>query len=235
MALRLALLLLLAAPALAQDPPAAGPPIIRPGDPTLDTSRLAAGTDSMAVYVVDGGQAFPVGRVLLTTTVEGEQIAREEVFFGGEGEAVWTDAFTLERGSLRPLRQRAHGLTAQEHDFEGATVRRRRGGEAREATLSAPVFYANALDLILASLPLAEGYRALLAVLDEDDLGERLLSVEVTGMGDVREVTGVVRGTWRVVVGEGEGEGESVYHVDRGDGALIRYESPADGLVFVRW
>jgi hypothetical protein len=219
---------LLAGPALAQDAPA-----LRPGDPALDTARLATSTDSMAVYVVEGGQAFPIGRILLTTEISGDRLSRTEVFYGAEGEEVWTDTFTLDRGTLRPIRQRSLGPIAQELDFEGSAVRQGRGGEVAEASLPAPVFYANALDLILRALPLGEGYRARLAVLDEDALGERVLEVEVAGLSDAREVTGVVRGTWEVRVREGDAE--SVYHVDRGTGALIRHEAPADGLVLVRW
>jgi len=216
------------APALAQD---AAP--VRPGDAALDTSHLRAGTDSLAVYILDQGRAVPIGRILLTTTLDGDRLNREEVFYGGQGEVVWSDAFTLERATLRPIRQRSEGPGAQALDFDGDAVRQRRGDATAEARLAAPVFYANAMDLLLTSLPLAEGFRAEIAVLDDDGLGERRLVVEVEGLGETREVTGVVRGTWTVRVGEGEAA--SLYHVDRATGALVRHDAPADGLVMVRW
>jgi hypothetical protein len=226
------LCILLAAAPLAQQ---AEP--VHPGHPSLDTTPIRVSTDSMAVYVVDEGQMVPVGRFLIDTIVEEDVITRTERFYGALGELAWTETLVVEDHTLRPVSHSVTGIRNEAVNFERSAVvlTRTVEDEARTTTaeMDAPVFLTKMIDLVLASLPLTEGFAATLLVLDEMNLRAHEVPVSVIRATNVQEVGGTVRPTWEVSV-DIDGATD-LYHVDRQTGQLVRYESSADGVVILRW
>jgi len=206
---------------------------LRPGDSALDSTPIRSGTDSLAVYVVEGEDVIPVGRLILETTVEGDRIRRVEEFIGRLGEVVWRDTFELEDGTLRPINASSTGLREETITFEEQSVRMEAGGGMREAPLGGPVFFANSMDVILASLPLEEGFSATIIALDPESLEEREMPVRVTRAVAVRQAEGAARETWEVHLDLGGAV--DVYHIDQTTGELIRFESALDSVVMLRW
>lgn len=225
----LALLLTAAAP-LAQDG-------IRPGHDVLDTTPIRSGIDSVAVYLIDGDEIFAVGRYLRETTVADGVITREDRFFGRQGEHAWTERFVVEDHSLRPIEVEIGGMRPVSARFSDGAVERTFSRDddpdTARAELAAPVFHASSLDLVLPSLPLAEGYQTTLLALDDETLAERSLAVAVRRQVNVQQVGGESVTTWEVGV-EVDGATD-IYHVDPSFGVVVRYESAADGVVLLRW
>lgn len=161
----LILILLLASAGPAEAQSTAGARTIRPGDAAIDGARIRPGVWETRYVRVTAGQEQEVGIVTHELTVlrqDGEPLLRSvQTFRGARGGGV--DTATAVLSSLGPRTHRSnHGGATLALDFEGLRVRGRAvsaAGEhkAGDRTLDAPVFDSNFLELVLGSLPLAEG------------------------------------------------------------------------------
>jgi hypothetical protein len=225
---------IIAAPALAQDAPR-----LIPGHADLDASRIGARADTFAVYIEQDGQTFTTGFVALSTEFdEAGRLTRTETVLDPWSEPLWEERFALDAASLRPLWQRTEaGDDFREVTFEQTSARLRQledGVETtRDAALDAPAFYTNSIDLVLVALPLRGGYHATLGALDVPALAPETITVEVVGEGQTPDHGGTYHETWVVEVTTRRGT--DLYFVEQATGALVRYESPEQGVVFVRW
>lgn len=188
---------------------------LRPGTPVLEGARIAAGTDSLALVVVQDGEARMAGFMTLQTTREGANLVRAERLFGADGSTLHADSFAVDAATLAPRYQVSEGRT-------------------RTFDAGAGAFYANSVDLVLGALPLAEGYEAqLVLTADEGEAeAETVAPLRVTGQETVRALDGGACAAWRVAF-EKDGAG-SVYWISTQTGRLVQFVSPGDGLAFVR-
>lgn len=225
----LALVLVLAGEAVGQ----AETRELRPGDAWLDTAPLRSGTDSLALFVIDGEEAFAIGQYVVETTIRDGLIRRTDRMLGLAEELLWGEEMVIVDETLRPASLRSLGAGVVEVSFsEDELVRR---GEEVEVRRDGPpgAFLGTALDLVIRSLPLEVGFDAVLVVLDADTLEEALLPIHVLREIAVSDANGVRRATWEVHVDLGGAV--DVYHIDMETAALVRYESAVDSLVMLRW
>lgn len=212
-------------------------PEIRPGHESLDPTPIRAGLDSLVVFVITGDDARGIGSYHIDTVLEGGVITRTERMLGLEGELLWGEEVALLDGSLGTLSVRALAGADEQLVADGdAVVRRwREGGEQRERrqTFDAPAFHTGTLDLVLRSLPLAEGYAATIVVLDPASMEQWPVPIHVERAVIVTDVHGAHHTTWEVHV-DLDGAVD-VYHFDQATRDLIRYESAADRMVMLRW
>ena len=104
---------------------------LRPGNAVLDSARLTAGADSLALVVVHNGEAGIAGLMTLQTVHRADEMIRTETLFDPNGTVLHQDSFAVAAATLAPrYRVAAEGLRTFE---EGA-------------------FYANSLDLVLGAL-----------------------------------------------------------------------------------
>jgi hypothetical protein len=180
------------------------------GDPPLATSWLAPGAASWQLVMARGGQEQPIGTVEETIAVDSlagravlRRVLRTETAMGVQADSAWLDPATL-----APLRRRSGGLRAARLDWADGRVRGQAtppsGGAARvvDAALERPAFDVAALDLVVASLPLARGYATRLPVYVPDAGGVVEATVEVVGSEPVR-VGGVDVEAWKVATNAG--------------------------------
>ena len=228
------LLLLLAAALVALAPAAtlAQQPAteIRPGSREIDASRVVPRADTFAVTALDGGAGWPAVWVELRTAridAEVPAVSRVERMKSLVGVELSVDSFTLVAATLAPLwfsgRSRdAAGSLA----FDGLSVRgsRMSGGTFTpvEARLSAPVFLGNLIDVVLSTLPLAEGRAFRWPILREEDAGLDWVDARVTKRERVRTVQGGRCDAWRVETRAGGEPG--VYWMERRTGEMLQYE-----------
>jgi len=227
-----AVALFAAQPAIAQDLPQ-----IRPGDAAIDVFPVRAGADTLAIFVIEGEEAFAIGQYVIETTIEGGRITRSDRMLGLQDEVLWGEHAILEDRTLRPIGIRSQVASAHELTFDDGMVTREwvEDGVAHSATAEsdAPAFHPTSIDFVIRSLPLAAGYAANLVVIDLETLGENLLPVHVEREVVVQDVNGRSYTTWEVHLDLGGAV--DVYHFEQDSGALIRYESALDALVMLRW
>ena len=184
---------------------------IVPGDEVLDSSRISVATDTLALVFPNDGAPVVGGLVVLETERQGDAFVRIERMLGAELQTVHTDSFVVDARTLAPIAQRETGEGVEddsEQRFDGSA------------------FYANQTDLVLAALPLVEGYAA--RVLFDD--GER--QVEVGALESVGVADGANCPAYPVRVSGGYGTG--LYHVAADSRALVRFAPESGSFVIAR-
>jgi hypothetical protein len=212
-------------------------PGIRPGNASLDTTPIRAGTDSLAIVVVEEDEGFIIGSYILKTSIQNNLITRTERMMAPGGVVIWGEEISLEDGTLRLRSVTAADVRRDHIEVDGSVITRRwdEDGDPQERTaiLAHPSFYPNSLDLVLRSLPLGDGFAATLVLLDPDDLEELLVPVHVERAVALADYHGVNSNTWEVHV-HLDGAVD-IYHLEQETHELIRYESAAQRLVMLRW
>lgn len=217
-------------PALAatRDTAAAHPaPAVR-----LDTIRPADGTTHFQILVKAPRDSAlrPVGTRTVVQTTSGAGAARtvaRAIVFEYPGRKPVIDSTASLAATLAPLYERTYksaGLLA--FTFDGHTVRGTEpvpgaGQRPFTETLPEPAFNTTDLDLVVQSLPLADGYTATLPLYDRDMGHFRHGTLRVTGTKDVRTPSGMRR-AW--VVRVEEPKGSFVYLVSQADRALLQLD-----------
>jgi hypothetical protein len=218
-------------------------PLLAVGGPGMETSRIRPRSDTLVLMIAREDQELAVGTLVLRTRLVGagadSTVVRMEVARDLEGTVLETDSFTVARRSLAPVREHYSmpGRTGQ-LSFEGRRVvgsRTVRGVETPiDVVLDAPAFYENSLDLVLAALPLREGYAVQLPVFDSDQGGVVRLRVRVAGAEQARTADGGQCSAWRVEVDGGDSRG--TYWIERSGLGVVRYHprTETDGVRMVR-
>ena len=185
---------------------------ILPGDASLDPSLVRTGTDSLVVMVLQDGQLGLVGTMTFDTRTDGgDVLSRKERLVGTGGAEVNVDSFALDARTLAPTYRVVDG---------------------QERTTTGGAFHPNSVDIVLAALPLADGYSAELAL---ETGGADLAptgTVRVRGVEQGALPSGEVCPTWEVEVVTGGRRG--LYLIDQESRKLVRYFSPSEGLLINR-
>lgn len=198
---------------------ASGP--IRPGDAALKPDRISVGEDTLLYLFPRHGRLYVGGMLRLVTRAQEAHgtsaIVRVERTLAPDGTHAHTDSFAVARASLAPLYQAtmtAAGDTTHAGAFDGRA------------------FYRNAMDLVLASLPLKKGYTAELAVDDGHTPDGSVARVEVAGRRAVATSSGPGCWAWEIrVTAEGVG---GTYWISEAPRRLVRYVPPDESLVIAR-
>lgn len=214
---------------------------IQPGSRELDVSRIAPRTDTMAVMGHVEGQEVQLSILVLRTAhadaAGGPVLSRVERMVALNGREVLADSFTVATATLAPLAYawsdegqkgslRANGLRVR------GSARATGPGSEVDLRLSAPSFFRNQADLLLAALPLAEGRAFGWRVLLEDEAREGRVEARVAGADRVRTMAGGTCDAWRVELRSPTGT--SNYWVDRATGELLQYKDEHTTLRIVR-
>ncbi len=166
-------------------PPALPPagPMLRPGDPALDTSWM--GTNDTATFAMNliEPMAMPVGTSTITRTVAGGVVTSVQTLSVPSQGMNETQTATADLATLRPLTMANVGQQAVAFTFSDGRVTGTKNGAPVDAALDAPVFDASWGSEIAQSLPLAAGYTATAAVYDAS--GVSSVTFTVTGQEDV--------------------------------------------------
>lgn len=221
----LAALLLACAPAVA-----AQPDLLRPGSAEVAGDSVAERTATFDISTFEDEGWTVVGQITLRTqraAVEGRSavVRTETTMF--DGEVAQVDSFVLDRRTLAPVVIRSDGVeSSRSVQFGEGRVRTIDdgdwGADTADADLPEPVFAAGLTDLMLAALPLAEGYAARLAVYDPDS-GEGVVWATVEGAEELALPGGSRAAVWRVRVADDATGG--TYWLDRESRTLVRYEN----------
>ena len=172
--------------------------ILRPGNRELDVSHIQERSDSTQYFVPD--PAHPGSRL------QAFRHAEEHLVDSPLGPAVlligsmrgYADSALILRSSLRPIREIQNYLTSHrrlvfEYDGNRVHVRDSTADSAvrvREHEYDGDVFHFNELTLVIRSLPLREGYEAILPLYSQGSDSLEMDSVKVIGKDD--------RGAWTV-------------------------------------
>lgn len=185
---------------------------IEPGDPSLDAARVHLGADTLAVAVFREGQAHLVGAMFLQTSrAPDETLFRKERVIGGDGVQMSADSFALDDRTFAPVYRILNGAVR---------------------TDTSEAFHPNSLDVVLAGLPLSDGFSAELTLDAEGTDLPRAAQVRVIRAEDVRLVTGAHCSAWMVETAIGEDR--SRYWIGRESGALLQYFSPTERMMITR-
>jgi hypothetical protein len=230
--------LVLLAAVLACVPAAAQDAVLHPGSAAVAGERIGARIDTFDYMVPEDGEFVRVGELTMQTSiacVEGrEAVVRTETTSFDE-EVAQVDSFALDRRTLAAIVVRSDGVEGSWWlRFGGAGVRMVEGDElgadTSDVELSGPVFYVGSTDLLLAALPLADGYAATLAVYDPD-LGMDTIRVRVEAAE--RLLSGGAGATvWRVWV-SGDASG-GWYWMDQESRTLVQYQTGSGTVRLVR-
>lgn len=221
---------LLAAVLLACAPAAAQHAVLRPGSAEVAAGSIPAGTEMFEVSALTRGTWTPVAQMTLRTTrvtLDGrDAVVRTEQTWIHD-ELAQVDSFVLDPRTLAPVRVRSAGMeSGRSMDFRDGGVRTIEdgdwGADTAEVDLPEPVFAAGLTDLMLAALPLAEGYSARLAVWDMEE-GAAVVWATVEGAEELAVPSGARVPVWRVRVADDATGG--TYWLDRESRALVQYEN----------
>ncbi|HLL84127.1 MAG TPA: hypothetical protein VK420_15800, partial [Longimicrobium sp.] len=104
-------------------------------------------------------------------------------------------------------------------------------GDTIDVAAGEPAFYSNSVDMVLAALPLAEGYEAGIR-LSGGDAHDGVAPVRVTGQEEVATGDAGRCRAWRVEVG---GDGPAgTYWIGADDRALVRFDGGGGGRILRR-
>ena len=220
--------ILVAAAALLGAAPAAcqgGGREIGPGSPELSPGAVRERTDTLDMLAVQGG-ATPVAATLVLRISAGEKpgtLTRVERITGEGGALFYLDSSTVERATLAPLAAHTRDrFGTRTLSWETGWVRGRDPvGDSIAEPLGAPAFYGNSADLVLAALPLADGYEATVRF-SGGEAGNGPIRVRVSAREEVATMDGGRCRAWRVEVA-GSGRSGSYWIGD--DRALVRFDS----------
>ena len=135
----------------------------------VDGRRIRPGTDSLAIYLVRGGDTTRTGVVRDEITVDrsgARPLLRRAYYSADRAIGTVVDTATDDLETLAPVRERSRtDRSAEFLDFEPGRVRgwlRLANGDSVpvDAGLPAAVYRASAVDLVLRAAPLAEGWSA---------------------------------------------------------------------------
>lgn len=224
-------LLLLAPGVAASTPPAAAPSHPAPAV-ALDTTRPADGTTRFRILVrraTDSAFA-PVGLKTVTqrtTRLGGEPVVLRAIVFTYPGRPGVIDSTASVAATLAPIYERTYkpsGLLSI--DFDGLSASGTEpvpgvGQRPFRDTLGEPAFNTTDLDLVVQSLPLADGYHATIPMYDRDMGRFRRGELRVDGTTDVRTPTGTER-AW--VVRVREPKADYVYLVSQRTRAMLHID-----------
>lgn len=198
---------------------------VRPGNPLLNTSRIAARTDTFELRVED---QEPIELVIRTTAVGDTALLRVERM-NVDGTELNVDSFAVRRSTLAPLFAETRGalassrLTFPAGRVEGTVTPRDDAERTVSESLTAPTFYSNSVDMVLAALPLEAGRSFSLGMwapsTSADDLQARVVRAETAFTAD-----GGRCDAWRVESTDAEGQ-TSVYWLERGTHSLLAYSA----------
>lgn len=193
---------------------------IRPGDPALNAERIAVGEDTL-LYLFPHEDGLYVGALLRLQTYaqsagDSSALVRVERTLGPDDEPLHVDSFAVTRTSLAPLHQST--ITPD--------------GSSHIATFDGHAFYSNAMDMILAALPLREGYVANLILTTGQPSGEQIAYVEVHERAPVATATGSECLAWRIQVTTEGGSG--TYWINDDPRLLVRYVPLDESMVIAR-
>lgn len=224
------LLALAAAPLAAQE---ADPVAMLPGDAALRTARVRVGVDTFRLSFANDSRDVPAGTVVLATTRRQEDgvtvlVRVETIRYGTRPSTVDSSAVSAE--TLAPRWALGFGGDAtQSLRWDGTRVRGsiRSGGRKVpvDTRTETAVFHDNLTDLLLASLPLAEGWRGTWPVFDRAESLVVWVHAAVAGTEAVTLSGGASVDAWRVEVRHGREEA-TTYWIARDDGRLLRLASP---------
>lgn len=179
---------------------------VTPGDPLLDPSLIHLGTDSLVVLVKQGSQLGYGGLMVLETRGGGDEpITRRETLVGPDRAVSSVDSFSLDARTLALVRTDGDG------------------------TGQAEAFHANSFDLVLAALPLADGFAADVALDSTETEPASVARVRVLGVEDVNLVTRELCPSWKVEVVIGERPG--LYMISQETRRLMRFFAPLEGVL----
>jgi hypothetical protein len=189
-------------------------PEVLPGDASIDGTHFEPGTWQIRYVSIKGGSEQETGRMtveLSTIDVDGKPAWRLVHTFktsegGGSGTTI------VHRKSLAPVsHQGSHAGRTIALDYKGTNVTGNvttpsDGTKAIGVNLTSPAFDPNAIELLLGSLPLREGYGARLPVFESDKSAVRWYEVRVLGRKSI-QVEHADRLAWVLEVDFGEGTG----------------------------
>lgn len=207
---------------------------VRPGSPLLAASRLAARTDTFELRP-NGTDAI---QLVITTAALGDSALLRVERLSYEGNELGVDSFAVRIRGLAPLfavnRSAAAvaRMTFPPGRAEGGFTPRDGAERAISEALSEPVFYANSVDLVLASLPLAAGRSFDLATWSPSGHAV-MLTARVARAETMEAVDGARCQAWRVEAVDEDGT-ESVYWIEQGSGSLLGYSTDGMELTIVR-
>ncbi|MFN2567200.1 MAG: alpha/beta fold hydrolase, partial [Gemmatimonadaceae bacterium] len=192
---------------VAAEPKAAEPVAVKIGDAALNTSRLGPTSRSWRLVLVQGGQEREVGTSrseVTETTVNGAPALQIVQSLSSPMLGTSSDTIVVLRQTLAPVRRRSiNARRTMSLDFDRATVKGTvtpAGGAAQPVSVTAaePLFDSGAIDLVVRSLPLAEGYAAVFPAYLHEAGGSVNVTARVTGSERVTLADGTAVDAWVV-------------------------------------
>lgn len=205
-------------------PPAPTGPVLRPGDPALDTSWMTGDeTATFALNLIEP-MAMPVGTSTVTRSVSGGVVTSVQTIVVPSQGMNETQTARADLATLRPLSQANAGQQAVDLTFTDGLVSGTKAGVPLSVALDMPVFDSTWGSEIAQSLPLAAGYTATAAVYDATN-GLSTVTFTVTGHQDVGGAP-----AWTVVAVSANGP--TTYVIDAASRRMLRMRiSPQPGVV----
>ena len=177
------------------------------GDAAIVTGRLEADTATRRLVLLQGGEEREVGTLrteLTLADVGGRPVFVRIQTLSSPMLGTGSDTVVVERATLRPIRHRSvNSRRTMSLDFRNDSIVgpvTPAGGAAQAIALRADtaLFDSNAMDLILRSLPLAEGYAVRHPVYLHEGGGKVWVTSRVTGSERVAGSDGTMVDAWVV-------------------------------------
>lgn len=177
------------------------------GDAALSTTHLGADTSTRRLVLVQGGQEREVGSLrseMVVTNVGGRPALLRVQTLTSPMLGTGVDTVVVDRATLAPIRHRsANARRTMSLDYRGDSIVGSvtpTGGSAQAVRVRADtaLFDANALDLILRSLPLADGYAVRQPVFLHEGGGKVWVTTRVTGSEQIAGEGGAMVDAWVV-------------------------------------
>jgi hypothetical protein len=188
-------------------------------------------TDTLQMVMEKDGVVLPVAQLVIETSLgrsaAGAPVVRRVEATTSRMVPSTVDTFAVAAATLAPVSQRTHEDRVVALDFQGAAIRGTiaEGGMTGpvEITLPMPVWYDNAMDLLLGALPLAEGYTASLPTYDDVAAAVVWRDIRVVGTEKVPG-DGEMVDAWRVETTRKGGV--STYWMEKASGRMMRWSQP---------
>lgn len=226
-------LLLACAPAAAQDA------VHHPATAGMAGERITARTETLEFASAADRGWETLGDMTLRTvlaTVDGREAVVRTETTRIDGEVVQVDSFALDRRTLAAIVLRSDGVEASQSLHFGATEvlvvdDGDWGADSARYQVPGPVFLANSTDLLLAALPLAEGFTTRLAVYDPE-VGLDTMAVRVEAAEELALPSGARAAVWRVWTSSNLTAGW--YWMDRESRTLVQYQTGSGTTRLIR-
>jgi hypothetical protein len=170
--------------------------------PVVTTSHLVEGTVTYRLVPIAGAKmpgtrGWSIQRSFIDV---GSTAAVLQVITVNRREHLTVDSTLFARATLRPIWEHVHGATTSLLAFDGTRVTGTvaRGDSSRRAitfTTMVPAFSSSTDDMVVQSLPFAEGYQVVLPFMGEDDVEQD--TIRVRRREPVKTTRGV-RDAWTV-------------------------------------